>query len=382
MGIFVRDVTTAAEKDRFIKMPWNIYKGDPNWVPPLLIDKKTFLDPAKNPFFKSARVKLYLACDDAGAILGRIAAIVSDNHLKIHNDSTGFFGLFECVNDQKVADLLFAKAASFLRSEGMHFMRGPISMNINDEFGLLINGFDSPPVALMPYNPPYYEALVEGYGLQKEIDWFAYYLENHDGSVPERLQRGAQLARKRYKFTIRTASMKHYDEDVEKIHEIFNRAWEKNWGAVPFTDEEFHHLAKDLKMIAIPELVLFAEVDGKTVGVSLALPDINQALIHVKNGRLLPFGIVKLLWYKRKIDMLRLVIMGVLKEYRHMGIETCFIHDTYAAGLKLGAWRCEMSQIVENNVPMNNILVRMGTRVYKTYRIYNCDIQSAGGRDE
>jgi hypothetical protein len=374
MAVFIREVTTAAEKDRFIKLPWKIYKGDPNWVPPLLLDKKTFLDPGKNPFFKSARVKLYLACDDAGRDVGRIAAIVSDNHLKIHNDDAGFFGLFESVNDSGVAGLLFKTAGDFLRSQGMRIMRGPLSMNINDEFGLLVNGFDSPPVALMPYNPPYYETLIEGCGLKKEIDWFAYYLENHDGKVPERLRKGSELARKRYGFTIRTANMKRYDEEVENIHQIYNRAWEKNWGAVPFTDEEFLHLAKDLKMIAVPELVLFAEVDGKTVGVSLALPDINQALIHIKNGRLLPFGIFKLLWYKRKIDMLRLVIMGVLKEYRHMGIEACFIHDTYQAGLKMGVWRCEMSQIVENNVAMNNVLARMGTSIYKTYRIYNCGL--------
>jgi hypothetical protein len=374
MSVFVREVTTAAEKDRFIKLPWKIYKDDPNWVPPLLMDKKRFLDPRKNPFFKSARVKLYLAYDDAGGVVGRIAAIVSDNHLKIHNDGAGFFGLFECTDDSEVAGNLFNTAAAFLRSQGMRIMRGPLSMNINDELGLLVSGFDSPPVALMPYNPHYYERLVEGYGLKKEIDWFAYYLENHDGAVPERLRRGSELARRRYGFTIRTASMKHYDQEIKKIQDVYNRAWEKNWGAVPLTDEEFHHLAQDLKMVAVPELVLFAEVEGKTVGVSLALPDINQALRHVKNGKLLPFGIFKILWHKRKIDMLRLVIMGVLKEYRHMGIETCFIHDTYAAGLKMGAWRCEMSQIVENNVPMNNVLIRMGAKVYKTYRLYNYNL--------
>jgi hypothetical protein len=375
MSIFVREVITAAERDRFIKLAWKIYKNDHFWVPPLLVDKKKFLDPRKNPFFKSARVKLFMAYDGDGKAVGRIAAIVSDNHLKIHNDGAGFFGLFECVNDAEVAGLLFKTAADFLRSQGMRLMRGPLSMNINDEFGLLISGFDSSPVVLMPHNPAYYEGLVEGYGFKKEIDWFAYYLENHDGVVPERLRRGAQLARKRYGFTIRPANMKHYDEEIKNIQKIYNRAWEQNWGAVPLTDEEFHHLAKDLKMIAVPELVLFAEVDGETVGVSLALPDFNQVFKRIKNGRLLPFGIFKLLWYKRKIDMLRLTIMGVLKEYRHMGIETCFIHDTYAAGLKMGAWRCEMSQIVENNTAMNNVLIKMGTKVYKTYRIYKYDLQ-------
>ena len=165
--------------------------------------------------------------------------------------------------------------------------------------------------------------------------------------------------------------MKRFDEEVENVHRVYSGAWEKNWGAVAMTDEEFGHLAKDLKLIAIPDLTLIAEVDGKIAGVSLALPDINQALIRIKNGRLLPFGIFKLLWYKRKIDMIRLTIMGVLKEYRHMGIDTCFVHETYKKALARGIWRCEMSQILETNVEMNNVLVKLGARIYKTYRIYD-----------
>ncbi|MDD5675123.1 MAG: hypothetical protein PHC61_13220 [Chitinivibrionales bacterium] len=371
MAVTIREVGNRAEKNRFIKFPWKVYKNDPLWVPPLLIDRKTFLDPHKNPFFKNASVKLFLACDDAGAVIGRIAGIVSRNHLKTHNDNTGFFGLFECFNDRQIADKLFDAVAVFLREQGMRTMRGPISMNVNDEIGLLINGFDTPPVVMMPHNPPYYEHLIDAYGFKKEIDWYAYYIEERSGKIPERLSRGVALTKKRYNITIRPINMKRYEQEVEKIHAVYTQAWEKNWGAVAMTDEEFHHLAKDLKLIAIPDLVLIAEVDGKIAGISVALPDINQAFKHIKDGRLLPFGIFKLLWHKRKIDMIRLTIMGVLKEYRHMGIDTCFYHDTYKKGLELGIWRCEMSQILETNTPMNNALVKLGGHIYKTYRIYD-----------
>ena len=357
--------------DRFIKFQWKIYKNDKNWVSPLLIDRKNFLNPQKNPFFKYAQVKFYMANDGKNRPVGRIGAIISHNHLKTHNDGAGFFGLFECIDDQAVADLLFDNAASFLRSQGIRIMRGPISMNINDEIGLLINGFDTPPVIMMPHNPRYYEKLVEGYGFKKEIDWYAYYMEERNGRVPERLARGVDLIKKRYNISIRPISMKHFDEEVERIHQVYTSAWEKNWGAVAMTDDEFHHLAKDLKMIAVPGLIFIAEVDGKITGVSVALPDINQAFKRIKNGRLLPFGIIKLLWYRRKIDMIRLTIMGVNKEYRHMGIDTCFVYETYRKALALGIWRCEMSQILETNVPMNNVLIKLGARIYKTYRIYD-----------
>jgi GNAT superfamily N-acetyltransferase len=371
MRLSIQEVVTGREMDRFIKFQWKIYKNDNKWVSPLLIDRKTFLNPKKNPFFKSAQVKFFMAYDEKKRPLGRIAAIISHNHLKTHNDGAGFFGLFECINDQNVANLLFEKAASFLRSQGMGIMRGPMSMNVNDEIGLLISGFDTPPAVMLPHNPPYYEALVNIYGFKKEVDLFAYYMEDHDGKPPERLTRGVELVKKRYKITIRPADMKRFDEEIEKLHEVYSRAWEKNWKWVAMTDEEFHHLAKDLKLIAIPGLVLLAEIDGKVIGVSVALPDINQVLKKIPRGRLFPFGIFKLLWYKRKIDMIRLTIMGVIKEYRHMGIETCFVHETYRKALELGVWRCDMSQILETNAPMNNVLIKLGARIYKTYRIYD-----------
>ena len=371
MHVSIQEIGNAREMDRFIKFQWKIYKNDKNWVSPLLIDRKNFLNPRKNPFFKYAQVKFFMACDEKNRPVGRIGAIINHNHLKTHDDGAGFFGLFECIDDQAVADLLFDNAASFLRSQGLRIMRGPISMNINDEIGLLISGFDTPPVVMMPHNPPYYEKLVEAFGFKKEIDWYAYYMEERNGRVPERLARGVDLIKKRYNISIRPISMKHFDEEVERIHQVYTSAWEKNWGAVAMTDDEFHYLAKDLKMIAVPDLIFIAEVDGKIAGVSVALPDINQAFKRIKNGRLLPFGIIKLLWYRRKIDMIRLTIMGVIKEYRHMGIDTCFVHETYRKALALGIWRCEMSQILETNVPMNNVLVKVGARIYKTYRIYD-----------
>jgi hypothetical protein len=196
MSLSIREVVTAREKDRFIKLPWQIYKHDANWVPPLLIERKAFLDSNKNPFFKNAQVKLFIAYNEKGKPSGRIAGIVSENHLKTHNDGAGFFGLFECVNNQKIANLLFGEVASFLRARDMRIMRGPMSMNINDEVGLLISGFDAAPVIMMPYNPPYYETLTETFGFKKEIDWYAYYRDAPERTVPERLRKGMELAKK------------------------------------------------------------------------------------------------------------------------------------------------------------------------------------------
>jgi len=367
----IREVVTAREKDHFIKLPWKIYRGDANWVPPLLSERRAFLDPAKNPFFENAQVKLFMAYNERQEPVGRIAGIVSENHIRTHNDGAGFFGLFESVNDQQIANLLFGAVASFLLAKGLSIMRGPMSMNINDEVGFLVNGFDRPPVIMTPYNSPYYENLSEAFGLKKEIDWYAYYKEAYGDAVPERLRKAAQAVRKRYKFSIRPINLKRFDEEVEKFHEVYTRAWEKNWGAVAFTNEEFHHLAKDLKRIVVPEFALLAEAEGKVVGVSLALPDLNQVLKRIRGGRLFPFGLIKLLWYRRKIDMIRLVIMGVVKEYRNMGVDACLIHDTYRNALRLGVWRCEMSQILETNSLMNNGLAKLGAQLYKTYRIYS-----------
>jgi GNAT superfamily N-acetyltransferase len=311
-----------------------------------------------------------MAHDDSGAELGRIAAIVNHNHLRTHNDKAGFFGLFECVDNPAAAKELFDSAAGFLRSHGMKTMRGPENLSVNDDLGLLVEGFDTPPMIMMPHNPPYYENLIEGYGFKKITDLFAYYGECDSGGIPDEVERGARICRRRLKCTIRSLRMSEFAADLNRIHAVYTSAWEDNWGAVAMTDHEFKHLAKTLKDVLDPDLCLIAEANGEVAGFSLALPDFNQVLIRL-NGRLLPFGIFKFLYYRRRIDALRLLAMGVIKKFRHRGIDSLFYYETYRQALAKGFTRGEMSWVLENNAIMNRILERVGFRVYKKYRLYD-----------
>jgi hypothetical protein len=373
MPVRIVEVRDAKTRDCFIKFPWRIYPGRyPHWVPPLLIERRDFLDPRKNPFFEHADVALFLAADDCGEWCGRIAATVNHNHNAVYHDKTGFFGLFECVDDQVVADALFNAAAGFLKSRGLEVMRGPMNLCINDDVGLLVDGFDRPPTIMMPYNPPYYEKLVLGFGFGPIVNLLAQLGQTTSTGtgVPEYLERGVRLAQQRYRFTVRTVRMNEFDEEVRRIQQVYNSAWSENWGAVPMTDKQFRHLAKDLKMILDPDYCFIAEVDGEIAGFSLALPDINQALIHL-NGRLLPFGIFKLLWYKRRINAVRIITTGVLKKFRHMGIDACFYGLTCKNSHAKGQGRGEASWILEHNTAMNRALAKMGFRITKIYRLYD-----------
>jgi hypothetical protein len=366
----VREVVSRRDKDRFIKFPWRIYRHDRNWVPPLIGERREFLDPRRNPFFEHAEVKLFLAHDEAGNELGRIAAMVNSNHIRTHKEKAGFFGLFEAVNDRAAANILFDAAARFLRSRGMEIMRGPENMSMNDDLGLLVEGFDAPPMIMMPHNPPYYEALIEGYGFRKVMDLLAYHGVARPGQIPQRVVRGAELLKQKYNYTVRTVRMDDFDAEIKRIHAVYSSAWEENWGAVAMTDREFAHLARNLKPVVDPDLCLIAEVDGEVAGFSLALPDYNQVLIRL-NGRLLPFGIFKFLYYRRKIDAIRIITMGVIKKFRRMGIDNWFYCETHKRALAKGLRHGEMSWILENNVSMNRILENLGFTVYKKYRLYD-----------
>ncbi|HYK88079.1 MAG TPA: N-acetyltransferase [Acidobacteriota bacterium] len=369
MAVRIREVHTPGERKRFIKFPWKIYRGDRNWVPPLLQERLAFLNPKKNPFFDHSEVALFMALDGTGNEVGRIAAIINHNHIRTHNEKTGFFGLFESIDNPEVAHRLFEAAADFHRSSGMMVMRGPENMSVNDDLGLLVDGFDSPPFLMMPHNPAYYPSLVESFGFAKAMDLYAYQGITSTTNA-ERLKRGVEVSIRRYHITIRTVNMKDFGGELKRIQRLYNEAWEQNWGAVAMTDREFEYLAKDLKQILDPDLCLLAEVDGKTVGFSLALPDFNQVLIHI-NGRLFPVGIFKLLYYRRRINRVRVLTMGVLKEYRRMGVDMSFVYESYRCGLRKGYDSGEMSWILENNGPMNNALLNLNYRVHKTYRLYD-----------
>jgi len=366
-AIKIRSVQTKKELNTFIKFPYHHYKNNPYWVPPLLVDQKVLLNPKKHPFYQHAKVQFFLA-EKNGKTAGRIAAIIDYKHNEFHNEKTGFFGFFETIENYEVAEKLLSAARDWVKNEGMNAFRGPLNPSQNEDCGLLIDAFDSPPVVMMPYNPPYYADFIERFGLKKAMDLYAYYIDDKN-PPPDKLVRVAEAVRKKENLTIRPLNLKNFKSETKKVWYVYNNAWSKNWGFVPFTEAEFDHIAKNLKQIAIPELALMAEINGEPVGFSLSIPDINQALIHT-NGHLFPLGLIKLLWYSKKIDMIRIIIMGVIHKYQKRGIDAIFYLDTWKNAVKKGYWRGEMSWILENNGIMNRSAKMLGGRIYKTYRIY------------
>lgn len=351
----------------FIRLPWRIYQNDPYWVPPLLSEQKVLFNQSKNPFYQHARIELFLGIRDQ-KVVGRIAAFVNDNHNTFHQDKVGFFGFFECLKDEEVSNMLLSTARDWLKEQGMDTMRGPLNFSTNEECALLIDGFDSSPVIMMTYNPRYYVDFMDSFGLEKGRDLLAYYMQEAD-APPEHLQSTLEKIRKRAGITIRPLNMKDFQGEIQRVKEVYNLAWSRNWGFVPMTDEEIIHMANQLKKIIDPDIVFFAEINDRPIGFSLALPDINQALKKI-NGRLFPFGLLKLLWHAKKIDGVRVPILGVIHEYQNKGIAAMFGVETFKAGTKKGYIRGEMSWILEDNDLIIKALERMGAKVYKTYRIY------------
>ncbi len=368
MAIEIVPVTHKKQLKQFIMLPWKIYRDDPNWVPPLIMDMKNMLNRKKNPFFLHSEADYFLALKNGDAV-GRIAAIHNRNHNAFHEENIGFFGFFECIDDPEVASALFQAAEDWARERGLEALRGPTNFSTNDTCGLLIEGFDSPPFILMTYNPRYYQPLIEQLGYQKVMDLLAYRYFEEQG-MNERIQKIARLAQEREGVTVRPLNMKTFWDELAVVKDIYNDAWSKNWGFVPLTDAEIEHLAKELKPVIDPELVLFAEVEGKPVAFSLALPDYNQALIKI-NGRLFPFGLIKLLYYSRKIDAARVFTLGVKQKYqKKRGIGPLLYLETFNRGTARGYRWGEFSWILETNKLMNGALQVMGAEVYKRYRIF------------
>jgi hypothetical protein len=315
--IEIKEVINPAMLKNFINLPWKIYKNYPNWVPPLISEIKKKLDTRIHPFFKHSNVGLFLAYRD-DRVVGRVASIVDYSHNSFHKDKTGFFGMFECFEDYNCAHALLEAVRRKLIFNGMKLIRGPVNLSMNDECGFLIEGFNSPPVFMMTYNPEYYLDFMERWGMVKAKDLYAY-LNEGIIQTPKRLDKIAERVRHKLNVTIRPLNMKRFKEEVDKIKHIYNTAWEKNWGFVPMTDAEMDFLAADLKKIVIPQLILLAEINERPVGISVTVPNYNEALIHM-NGRMDPISIIKLLYYRKKIKGLRSLIMGVLKEYRSTGL--------------------------------------------------------------
>lgn len=380
-AVEVEPVRERQARERFIRFPWRLYEGDAAWVPPLLSDERKFLSPEHNPFFEHSEVELFLA-RRGREIVGRIAAIRNDAHNDLHGDRVGFFGLFESVDDVEVAAALFDAAETWLGARGLDTMRGPMSFSTNDTCGLFVGGSGGPPFILMPYNPAYYVELVERCGFHKAKDLLAYLVVVADIDA-ERTQRLREvLARKRdrgVRVDVRSLVKKDWDREVGLIQAIYNRAWEKNWGFVPFTDAEFQHLATHMKQIVDPELVAILELDGVPAGFGLALPDMNLA-IREANGRLFPFGIVKVLLAARRVRRVRVPILGILPEFRGRGYDMALYDFLLAAARRKGIVAGESSWILEDNIPMCRAMERLGATVHRTYRIYDRAVAAGSER--
>ena len=370
----VKPVNDRQELRQFIRLPWSIYADDAVWVPPLLLERKEHLSP-HNPYFQHARYQSWLAYRD-GIAVGRISAQIDQLHLDRNDDREGFFGMIEAEDDAETFTALLHTVENWLRDQGMRRVLGPFNLSINQEPGLLIDGFDTPPCIMMGHARPYYDNRIEQNGYHKAKDLFAYIIDGDFKASPA-MQTIVKRARKR--VTIRSLDKSSFNEDLKIVEDIYNDAWSENWGFIPFTQAEFEQLGKDFKMLLDFELVKIAAVDGVPAAFLVVLPNINEAIRDL-NGRLLPFGWLKLLW-RLKVrfpQTARIPLMGVRKQYHDsvMGAALAFmvIHAVQEPGLKRGVKKVELSWILEDNKGMNDIIESIGGKVYKTYRIYRKDL--------
>lgn len=365
----IRAVEDSADLRAFIDLPYGLHRDDPMWVPPLRIDVRARLSMTKNPFFDHAEARYFLA-ERNGRVQGRIAAIANRRHDEIYGDGAAFFGFFDCVDDVEVASALFDTAAGWAAARGYSELRGPTSFSTNDECGLLIEGFDTPPTLMMPHNPPYYVDLLRAAGFAKSKDLLAFFVP-HTVPVADRARRAVQRVGQRLGVTVRGFDPGDFDGEVERIKQAYNAGWERNWGFVPMSDREIEHLARQLKPFYVPELIPFAEKDGRLVGFGLSMPDLNEFLRSNRRGRLFPTAL-KILWARRrgKFRRMRVLLLGILPEFRGKGVDALLWHWIWDNTLALGFHWGEAGWILEDNAPMRNAAERMGFSHYKTFRLF------------
>lgn len=354
----------------FLRLPYAIYADDPHWVAPLIRDVRTMFDPAKHPFHEHSEVEPFVA-RRGNTTVGRIVAIHNRNHVAFHDEPVGFFGFFECEDRQDTADALFAAAADWLRERDLEVMRGPASFSTNEEVGLLVDGFGMPPVVMMPYNPPYYERLIEAAGFAKAQDLLALHLVLPE--IPEFLLKRERRLAKRLDVTVRYIDMDDFEAELERVRQIYNAAWEKNWGFVPMTEAEIRFMAHELEPLLKkdPEQVVIVEDEnGEPIGFALWLKDYNHALKHA-DGKLFPFGLLKILWHARSIDTARVLTLGLVPEHRQRGIDNLLYLRIIRAAHAKGIIEGEFSWILEENLHMITPLQKLGAEAYKRYRVYD-----------
>jgi GNAT superfamily N-acetyltransferase len=356
--------------DAFIDLPYQVRGADPAWVPPLRIQQRDALDRVGNPFYRHAQIRLFIAYRD-GRPAGRIAAINNAVHNQTHGERTTQWGFFECENDNGVASALFAAVEGAAADWGHDLLRGPFNPSVNDEIGLQIDAFDKPSFVMIPSNPAYYLPLVEAAGYSKTVDLYCFWIDA--GTVSDDLTRIGPAIIARGDIRYRKLDKATLDRDAEKIWQVYNSAWEKNWLWVHATREEFLHLVKSLRQIADFDLAWVAETPhGEMVGISIAIPNINEAIMPIRDGRLFPLGWAHLFWGSRRgaIKGLRFLVMGVLEPWRGQGIDVALNYHQLREAVRGGYTHGEMSQILETNTPMLNAATRMGGVRYKTHRMF------------
>ena len=369
--IEIREVTGKKALKTFIKVPWSIYKDDPNWIPPLLAERKEALS-SKHPYFKHAVWRAWIAYQD-GKPVGRISAQIDDLHQQRYNNKTGFFGLIEAPDDPEVFSALFETAENWLRGKGMQRIAGPFNLSINQEVGILTEGFDTPPRVMTSHSPRYYGAAIEGCGYQAVQDLLAYEVDINTYTIPTNMR--TLISRSADRMKVRQLDRKNRDSDLEVMRDIFNDAWQNNWNFVPFTQDEFRAVGKELLMLVPKEFIQIAEIDGKAAAFIALLPDINSAITDL-NGRLLPFGWAKLLW-RLKVRFpktCRIPLMGVRQKYQKTifgpTMAYMLIESVLNPGLAKGGERVEMSWILESNKGTRNIIEKFGGKLTKRYSMY------------
>jgi GNAT superfamily N-acetyltransferase len=354
----------------FVKSWWPIYADDPHWVPPLIMERKDFFNPKKNPYFQIADVAGFIAVRD-GTTVGTICATV-DAELQKTEPGVGMFGFFEFVDDEDVSKALFAAASDWLESKGMKTARGPFNLSPNHEFGLLVDGFDTDPMIANPHNRDYYQRHYEAAGLVGVMDWYAYWIDK--GTVPPKIKRIAErILSRNDSISLRRINLSDFESEASLFWEIYNDAWEENWGHVHITEEEFRFMAKNLKQVMNPDLCWFIYVGDDVAGASITLPDFNQVAKKM-NGRIFPFGWFHYLTGKGKIDALRVFVLGVKKKYQRLGVGAPLYLKTWEEGEKLDIRGVEASLVLENNHRMRGALEKLGGRIYKTYRTYELGV--------
>lgn len=374
-GVEVLPVRSRTDRRRFLELPWQLYKQDPNWIPPLRQNQAELVGFRKHPFWDEAEGQAFLAFEN-GKVVGRILALIDRAHNRYYSESRGFFGFFESIQSEAVAAGLFNAAKQWLRERGMATIRGPVNPSMNYECGLLIDGFDSPPTFMMTYNPEYYAQLIESQGLTKSQDLLAFW--GHIGmieSLDKKLKFVSSEATRRFGVTVRRIDVKRFDDEVRTFLNIYNRSLPGQWGFVPLSDSELKHMAGGLKHLIIPEMTSICEKDGVPVGVVFGLLDYNPR-IKLIDGRLFPFGFLRLLWNRRAIKRIRLISTNVLPQYQGWGLGLVLLDRLLTDIIAWGVEEAEFSWVLETNKLSRGSLERGGAKLIKTYRIYDQNLSA------